>query len=88
MTGMLDDRARKKWLLEQLVIETKKYAWNEGKAGDFHLARGNLILDIGEAFDLFSADDKERFHHALFDKSPAAIRHEIQAAEGPQTASE
>jgi hypothetical protein len=60
--------------VEQVAIEAGKYARNEGKSGDFNLARGNLILDIGEAFDLFSAWDKEQLHAALFAKDSDAIR--------------
>jgi hypothetical protein len=71
--SMNEDADRRTWLVEQVAIETGKYARNEGKAGDFHLARGNLILDIGEAFDLFSAADKEQLHAALFAKDSDAI---------------
>jgi hypothetical protein len=81
MWSVRDDRQRKKWLLEQLAIETKKYAWNEAKGGDFHLARGSLILDIGEAFDLFTAHDKERLHAALFGQNPSAINRAAEVAE-------
>ena len=45
-----------------------------GKTGDFHLTRGNLLLDVGEAFDLFSATEKEQMHTALFAKNLNAIR--------------
>lgn len=71
---MRDEVERRTWLLEQFLIETKKYAHNEGKTGDFHLARGNLLLDVGEAFDLFSATEKEQMHTALFAKNLNAIR--------------
>jgi hypothetical protein len=77
---MRDDGLRRKWLLEQLALETKKYAWNEARGSDFHLARGSLILDIGHAFDLFTVHDKERLHAALFGQNPSVI---ARAAESP-----
>jgi hypothetical protein len=78
---MRDDGQRKKWLLEQLAIETRKYAWNEAGGGDFHLARGNLILDIGEAFDLFTVHDKERLHAALLGQNPSVIGRAAESAD-------
>jgi hypothetical protein len=78
---MRDDGQRKKWLLEQLALEAKKYAWNEAGGGDFHLARGGLILDIGHAFDLFTAHDKERLHAALFGQNPSVIARAAETAD-------